>query len=233
LADPPFVWITRAEPGASETAERVAALGFRPLIAPLLTLRDVAASLSLQAGEAIALTSRQGVLRAAALTPRRDMTVFAVGDATAEAARGAGFADVRSASGDVHALAAFIAAARPAAVVHPCAAETAGDLIGALAAAGVPARKAIVYETAAASALPEAVAAAFKAGGLVAALIHSPKAGRAAAELVAAACVDPGGASALGLSPSCVEAFTAPPWRAVRAAAGPNEEALLALLKAL
>jgi len=233
LAEPPFVWITRAEPGASETAGRVAALGFRPLVAPLLTVRDVEAPLSLQAGEAIAVTSRKGALRAAALTPRRDMTVFAVGDATAEAARAAGFADVRSASGDVSALAALIAAAKPAAVVHPCAAETAGDLVGDLAAAGVPGRKAIVYETAAESALPEAVAAAFEADALIAALIHSPKAGRAAVELVAAAGVDPGGAAALGLSPACVQAFTAPPWRAVRAAAGPNEEALLALLKAL
>jgi uroporphyrinogen-III synthase len=230
LAEPSPVWITRAEPGASETARRVAALGLRPLIAPLLTLRDVETSLALQPDEALALTSRQGALRAAALTPRRDMTVFAVGDATAEAARAAGFADVRSASGDVSALAALIAAERPAAVVHPCAAETAGDLIGALAAAGVPARKAIVYETAAAGALPEAVAAAFETGALAAVLFHSPKAGRAAAVLLRAAKVDPGGMSALGLSPACLEGFTAPPWRAVRAAARPNEDALMALL---
>src|SRR5438093_1296853 len=32
------VWITRAEPGAAATAERVRALGFEPVVAPLLTL---------------------------------------------------------------------------------------------------------------------------------------------------------------------------------------------------
>ncbi|WP_415491802.1 uroporphyrinogen-III synthase, partial [Brevundimonas diminuta] len=48
------------------------------------------------------------------LIPRfRRHPVFAVGDATAEAARAAGFADVRSAAGDIHALARLIAAEAP------------------------------------------------------------------------------------------------------------------------
>jgi hypothetical protein len=35
---PLTVWITRAEPAASETAERVAAHGHKPIVQPLLTL---------------------------------------------------------------------------------------------------------------------------------------------------------------------------------------------------
>src|SRR5579864_2856662 len=35
------VLITRPEPGASDTAARVAALGFRPVIAPLLEIREL------------------------------------------------------------------------------------------------------------------------------------------------------------------------------------------------
>lgn len=55
--------------------------------------------------------------------------MFAVGDATAEAARAAGFADVRSAAGDIHALARLIAAeAPPGPLLAPGAREPAGDL---------------------------------------------------------------------------------------------------------
>ena len=36
------IWITRAEPGAAATAERVRQLGHRPLVAPLLEVRPTA-----------------------------------------------------------------------------------------------------------------------------------------------------------------------------------------------
>ncbi|WP_392354638.1 hypothetical protein V8F63_04600 [Brevundimonas sp. LF-1] len=32
------VWVTRAEPGAARTADRLTALGFEPVVVPLLTL---------------------------------------------------------------------------------------------------------------------------------------------------------------------------------------------------
>ena len=35
---PPGVLVTRPEPGAAETARRVAALGWRPILAPALVL---------------------------------------------------------------------------------------------------------------------------------------------------------------------------------------------------
>src|SRR5690606_3696589 len=101
------VWVTRAEPGAARTADRLTALGFEPVVVPLLTLAPLPGALNAapppDAVAVLALTSPNGVEAFAPLIPRfRDHPVFAVGDATAKAARAAGFADVRSASGDIH-----------------------------------------------------------------------------------------------------------------------------------
>ncbi len=230
---PPSVWITRAEPGASATAARVTALGLAPLIAPLLSFHPLPADLSLGVDEVLAFTSLNGVERTAALTARRDMPVFAVGDATAEGARAAGFTGVVSAAGDVEALAALILAARPAGgVAHPAAEETAGDLVGRLNAEGLPARKLAIYRTQTVAKAPLAVVAALQAGALAAVLIHSPKAGRAAAGLLADWRDRLGGTAALGLSPACVAPLQDLGFAAVAAAAAPTEDALMQMLGA-
>ena len=39
------VWVTRAEPGAARTADRLTALGFTPIVAPLLTLAPLPGAL--------------------------------------------------------------------------------------------------------------------------------------------------------------------------------------------
>ena len=77
---------------------------------PLLAIRPLSPALpDLEGFDALAFTSRNGVSAFAALTPRRDRRVFAVGEATAQAAREAGFSDVESADGAVDDLVALIA----------------------------------------------------------------------------------------------------------------------------
>jgi uroporphyrinogen-III synthase len=176
---PPTVWITRARPGAERTAERVEALGYAPVIAPVLEARPLpGVTLDLAGVGALAFTSAQGVSAFAALTPARALPVFTVGDATAGAARNAGFAEVVSAQGDVSALAGVIAARRPGGVVlHPSAAQPAGDLVGDLGSRGVSARGVVVYETVARE--PVDVLPGWLE--LTAILVHSPR----AAEVVA------------------------------------------------
>lgn len=218
------VWITRAQPAAAATGARVAALGFTPLVEPLLQVRRLAPALDLADVAALAFTSANGVGAFADLRDERHLPVFAVGEATAEAARAAGFAEVRSAGGDVAALADLIAAAPPAGpVLHAAARRPAGDLAGALAARGVTARSAAVYETVATPAAGDPAAAG--EAGIV--LLHSPRAARLLAALVGrrpraslrAACLSPSVAAALdGALPAA-------------AAATPDERALLALLR--
>ena len=77
---------------------------------PLLAIRPLSPALPDLGGfAALAFTSRNGVSAFADLTPWRDRPVFTVGEATAQAAREAGFSDVQSADGAVDDLVALIA----------------------------------------------------------------------------------------------------------------------------
>jgi len=228
------VWITRAEPGAHDTAQRLIALGHEPLVAPLLTVRPmVEASPDLTGIGALAFTSANGVRAFAKVSGRRDLPVFAVGEATAQAARQAGFGEVHAGPSDVAALAAAIAARRDqlaGGVLHVGAAEPAGDLAGALQAAGVAVRTCALYQTVAADRPSPSLMA--RLGEAQAVLLHSPKAARRLATLSAEA-LDLSRAHLLGLSPACLAPLADLPAAGRHSASAPNEAALLALLATL
>ncbi len=197
----PRVWITRAEPGAARTAARLRDMGFEPIAAPLLAIKHLTPPVpDLASFAALALTSINGVVAFAALTSRRDLPVFAVGDATAQAAHDAGFADVRSAAGDLHALARLIAGAiADADVLVPQAETPTGDFTAALTAAGarnVSIQSLTVYRATETSAEAPAL--------FDAVLIHSPRAGHALAKRghdalahAVLACISPAAAAPL------------------------------------
>lgn len=213
------VWITRARPGADRTAERLSLLGFTPVLAPLLVIRPLNVSPDLTGIQALAFTSRNGVKAFADLSPDRSLPVFAVGDATAASARAAGFADVRSADGDLSALAALIRAEGSGlSILHPGAAEPAGDLAALVDDARITSLA--VYEALeTGTAAPEAWDAV---------LIHSPRAARALA-----ATVDPEQAKtrlALTISEAAAAPLATLPFAEVRIAEAPTENALLATL---
>ena len=223
------LWVTRARPSAEATAARLAAMGHRPLVSPLLTIRRLRPRLDLTGVGAVAFTSRNGVAAFAALEPERGLQIFAVGDATAEAAREAGFRDVRSASGDVAALADLIAAEHEAgAVLVAGAREPAGDLPGALKAADVPIRAAALYAAVAASG--GRGFAALKAGKLDGVLIHSPRAARRLAHLTKGLALAAGAVPAFCISPAAAGSLSGSPAFAPVAADRPDEAALLSLL---
>lgn len=181
------IWITRAQPAAEATAARVRALGHEPFIAPLLRVEPVeGVEVDLRGVCALAFTSANGVRAFIAATPERSLRVFAVGAATAQAVRAAGFKNVLSADGDVEALAEGIAARKrdlKGCVLHPGAAEPAGDLVGALQAHGVEARRLILYDTGPAELSAEELAILPE---IDAVLLHSPKAAQALAALLKA-----------------------------------------------
>jgi len=227
------VWVTRAEPGAGETAKRLVELGHEPLVAPLLVVRRlVDAAPDLSDIGALAFTSANAVRAFADLSDRRDLPVFAVGEATAAAARQAGFAQVHVGPSDVAALAAAIVERRHSlqgAVLHASAAEPAGDLAGALQAAGVAVRSVVLYQTVAAD--PPDLALRARLAEAQAVLLHSPKAARLLATLSPA--LDLSDAHLLGLSPACLAPLADIPAAGRLSAAAPNEADLLALLETL
>ncbi|WP_426024403.1 uroporphyrinogen-III synthase [Brevundimonas sp. PWP3-1b1] len=224
-AKPARIWITRAEPGASRTAARLRDMGFEPIIAPLLAIENLTPPVpDLARFNALAFTSINGVAAFAALTRERDRPVFAVGDATAQAARDAGFADIRSASGDLHALARLIASELNDGVVLAPQAETpAGDFDAALANAG--ARNVSIQPLTVYRARPTTVAAPTIFDAV---LLHSPRAAKILTEQDIArmsravtACISAAAAAplvTLGLTPAVAQT--------------PDEASLLTILKA-
>ncbi len=167
------VWITRTRPGADQTAERLRALGVVALVDPVLDVRRLDVEVDTRGYQALAFTSPNGVEAFCALSKKRDLPAFAVGDATAAALTQAGFASVESASGDVEALAALLLARRAGRVLAPGAADPAADL-GALASGpGVEVTALPVYQTV--ERQPET---ALTDAGIKTVMIHSPRAAR-------------------------------------------------------
>ena len=143
-----IIWVTRTQPQADATAARLRALGHEPIVAPVLEVQPIHTPIDLTGVDALAFTSINAIAAFASLSPARNLPTFTVGDATAAAATAAGFTDVRSAGGDVHALAELIAhAPRPSRVLHPGALELAADLAALLADRGVQARHVPIYRT--------------------------------------------------------------------------------------
>lgn len=157
----PHALVTRPEPDASAFAALLEKAGMRAVKTPAMAIEATGAAISLDGVAALAFTSANGVRALARRGPPPPLPVFAVGAATAAAAREAGFACVTAAGGDVGSLAALIAGARPlGAVLHASGEAAAGDLVGALEAAGVEARRVALYRAVAMARLsPEAEAA--------------------------------------------------------------------------
>lgn len=197
----------------------MAALGFEPVVVPLLAIRPIPQPAPDLTGiAALAFTSANGVAAFAALTPDRSRPVFTVGDATARAARAAGFPRVQSADGDLDRLAALLRAqgAGVGPVLVPGAREPAGDL-PALLTDRVRATALAVYESVATgAAAPEAFDAV---------LVHSARAGGALASLGPF-----GDQVAIALSAAAASPLGDRSGLEIRLAPTPDEAALLAAL---
>ena len=218
---PRRVWVTRTQPQADATARRLAEMGLEPVTAPVLVVCPIAANIDLAGVAALAFTSSVGVRAFADASPRRDLPIFAVGGATAGAARAAGFAHVMASKGDVEALADLIAAARPSRVLAPTAREPAADLPALLAARGVKAVSVVVYETKAARPDPPA--------DIDAVLIHSPRAARIVADLIGAEMA--ARLSAFAISEAAAAPLRRLPFARIVIAPFPDEASLLHLLE--
>lgn len=225
--------VTRPREDAEPLAGLLRERGIEPVIEPMLTIAPCATGgVDLDGVQALLVTSANGARALAAATPARGLPVFAVGEASARAARAAGFAAVTSAGGDVETLAQVVAAAldpKGGALLHAAGGAVAGDLAGRLGGGGFEVRRAVLYEAHTAEALSPAAAEALRRGGIDMALFFSPRTASTFVTLavkaeVAAACRK---VTAFCLSPAVAEAARELPWRRVRCAARPELAALL------
>lgn len=230
------ILVTRPREDAEGVTAELRARGHDVVVEPLLEIVPVpGAAVDATATQGILVTSANGIRALAPRLERRDLPVWAVGDASARAARELGFARVESAGGDVESLAALVSAqADPAGgeLLHAAGTVTAGDLAGRLGEAGFAVRRLVLYEARTAQAVSPSLARALADRMVDAGLFFSPRTAATFVRLVSSAGLDDACApvAAYALSPAVARELASLPWRTVRTAAAPTQAALLAAL---
>jgi len=228
--------VTRPQADGERTAEALRARGHDVLLAPLMRIETVDADLAGTWG-AVIITSANAASALAGnpeLATLCKLPCFSVGRRSAEAARQAGFADVKSAGGDVRDLVRLIVAHKAdskAPLLYIAGEDRAADLIGELTAHGIAAEMRIVYRAATAP-FPPALVAAIKAGE-VDAVLHFSK--RSAENYLSGAAAAGIAREAQAVRHICLSAQIASPLAAAGAARiaiapRPDEAALIASL---
>lgn len=217
--------LLRPQPGNDETAARARALGITVVQVPLFAVA-AAPSAPIPAGpfDALLLTSANGArFGGEALAHFADLPLYAVGAATAAAARAAGHGAVITGGGDVAATVAMIAAAGRTKVLH-----LSGMQVRPFDCPGLAVTRLCVYEAVERPA--DMVLPQLEAVGTAVAALHSPRAARRLAALIDRtrraeihlAAISPATALASGSG-----------WSGCSVSASPDDTALLALVETL
>jgi uroporphyrinogen-III synthase len=202
--------VLRPEPGAAATVAAARAMGLDAVAAPLFTVRAVDWAPPVELPDAVLMTSANAArLGGPGLAALSDRPLYAVGAATAEAARAAGFRHVVAGSNDVEAIVTQAHADGIGRLLHLAGREH----------RGLPMDRCIVYVADPVDVLPEAARTALPEA---VALLHSPRAARLFATLV-----DPAAVRIAAISAAARDA-AGPGWQATAVAEQPTDASLLA-----
>jgi uroporphyrinogen-III synthase len=226
--------VTRPEPDGNRTAEALRGRGHVVLLAPMLRMQAVDCELPDEECAAVVITSANAA-RAIAGHPQRarltSLRAFTVGRHTADAARAAGFGDIRSADGDKSDLAALIRMQLGAAR-GPLLYLAGEDRAGELDVGEIRVRTVVVYRALKAERLPAEIETALAGYSLAGVLHFSRRTADAYLDCAARA-----GLIAAALRPlhfclaqAISEPLVAAGATGIRIASRPEEEALLALV---
>jgi uroporphyrinogen-III synthase len=209
--------VLRPQPGADSTLAKARALGIEAVAVPLFNIEPVEWKAPEAGGfDGLLLTSANALrFGGEGLAVLRDLKAYAVGEATAEAAREAGFDVVATGDAGVGRLLGSIEP--DLRLLHLCGADRCEASNANQKIAGL-----VVYR---AKPVDDPDLRATE-GNLV--LIHSPRAGRRFAELVD----DRGTTSIAAISEAAAKAV-GDGWKAIAVADQPNDDALLALAASL
>ena len=225
---PPII-VTRAQPGADETAERLQSEGFTPLLSPALEIKAVSTITTQQhTTQHLIFTSANGVRFFANTSQMRDAQAWCVGDATASEAHAIGFSRIHNARGNADDLAALILkypALKTDTWCHVANTAAAGNLVATLKDAGLNISFSPLYETMTALHLTEPARIALNTVSPKVVLIHSAKG--ATAFLHLARDIDLSSATIAAISPNAAAPFLGVPTGPIIRAARPNEDALM------
>jgi len=228
--------ITRPREDAEKTADLLRQRGFDSLIEPLMSVVNFPEALpSVEGVQGFLATSANGVRALVQATSRRDIPVWAVGDATGRTAAEFGFTSVSSAGGDVDKLSWLVmdkVDPKAGRLLHVAGTDVAGDLSGHLTRVGYQVERVVLYGTQTVTALSDEVSTALSSGQVHAALFYSPRTAQIFVNLVKAAKIHTGfeGACAFSLSPAVAQILASLPWREIITAKQPTQEHLFAAL---
>jgi uroporphyrinogen-III synthase len=228
------VLITRPEPGASDTAARVAAIGLVPIVASLLDIRTLPMRFPPRRIAAVLLASGNAIDSLANLC--RALPLLTVGAATARRARQSGFTNVASADGDAVALAALVRERlRPSDGTLLMASGRGQSLALAtdLRASGYLVSRRVVYGAVPVPRLPDPARVALQDPHTRTVLLFSAETARHFLRLVRrAGLLDTlADREAITIGPQAAMALRQVPWARIRVAAKPTQDEMLALLQ--
>ena len=237
------VLVTRPHPADEATAASLRARGFAVLKAPMLRFEPVPFHDDGEAHYGAVIVTSANALRGIESqlkgSPLLRLPLFAVGEHTASAARGAGFENVISASGDAGALRDLVLARvkakalkKTSPLLYLAGADLARDLAGDLGERGFTVVTHTTYRMAAVAGLPRETSDAFAANRIEAVLHYSRRSARAFLEAARAAGVE---ITALSLPQCCISEGVAAVLRdagatQIMVAASPDENALFGAL---
>ncbi len=236
LPSGPTVLVTRPDPDGAELAADLAALGYSPVLAPLMRIDYHDQPLDLSGLQAVAFTSANGVRAFCRCADVRDLPVFAVGDATARLAMDMGFQRVAVAGGDVDALAALIsetAAPASGAIFHGTGSHVAGDLAGQLTKAGFAVVSKKLYTATAADRLTSEARQVLARKTIGAVLLFSPRTANVFQEIVRREGLEQAlrQTVAICMSQNVATAIKSLPFRAVHVSSAPTKAGVLEALE--
>jgi uroporphyrinogen-III synthase len=223
------ILLTRPADDSAATAARIEAMGYRPVIAPMLKIQSRKPSLPRDV-QAILVTSSNALH---ALPPCAT-PLLAVGDATAARARATGFTHVRSAGRDAHALAELVfETQRPA--LGPlllCSGARQGEsLAAALRARGFRVIRRVCYAALPVQGFPAEAGAAIRSGELHAVLFLSAETAAVFVRLLPPELVHAlASVTALAIGDAAAATLEPLPWRRVSRPQEPTLDAVLALI---
>ena len=233
------VLITRPGEDGTALAEILRARGVKTVIEPLLAIKEIEGPvLDLRRVQALLLTSSNGVRALARRTDRRDVPVYAVGDATAMTARKVGFGQVHSAAGNVEMLAGLVKEIlnpKDGPLLHVSGSVVAGDLIGLIEQGGFECIREVLYESTVERSLKSSTIAAIKDHQIDAVTLYSPRSAEKFVELIRKARVVRSCQKILAicLSQAVADKVNEVQWQDVLIAHEPNQSALLELVTEL
>ncbi len=221
--------ITRPVGEAEGMAARIGALGYRPVIAPLLEIQRRGVAMP-EGVQAILVTSGNAL----AGVPVVGLPVLAVGDATAARARGMGFARVESAGRDAAALAALavrLLDPRGGALLLASGAGQGLALAADLRARGFRVARRVCYKARAVRQFPHVAREALGAGDLHAALFLSAETAAVFVRLLPPELhQNLSSVTALVIGQNAADLLEPLPWLRICRAQNPNLDDVLALI---